>query len=338
MPKSYAGVEDLLCDEAFLSWYFKTDRRAMRQWERWIADNPGSRSRIQQAVEFIQSLHVQEEEMAAGRITRNERMLLEKIRAFSFSAPVNTFTAPVSNFKPPAFKMKWWMAAAAVLVLATGIYGVQYWLLHQSELNTAYGEIKDNKLPDGTEVMVNADSRVRYSSGWKDGKDREVWLTGEAYFHVRKTPLKSRFIVHAGQFDIIVTGTRFNVVNRQGKANVMLQEGSVILHTPGGKEFKMTPGDFVEYNNDQLAKRSVKSDSVIAWKDHRLSFNNTSLREVAAIIKEQYGVTVRLTDETMESKTITGIMSNDNLDVLLQSLALSLDVKVTRQSDEVIIQ
>ena len=59
MSKSYAGVEDLLCDETFLSWYFKTDVRAVRQWEEWIAGNPGSRPRIQQAVVFLESLNLE---------------------------------------------------------------------------------------------------------------------------------------------------------------------------------------------------------------------------------------------------------------------------------------
>lgn len=51
-------------------------------------------------------------------------------------------------------------------------------------------------------------------------------MDGEVFFHVRKTPLKSRFIVHREHFDIIVTGTQFNVSNRHGKDNVLLQEGS----------------------------------------------------------------------------------------------------------------
>jgi ferric-dicitrate binding protein FerR (iron transport regulator) len=99
------------------------------------------------------------------------------------------------------------------------------------EFKTAYGEIKEQQLPDATEVTVNANSRIICSKGWQDGKDREVWMKGEAFFHVRKTPLKSRFIVHTDHFAIIVTGTQFNAVNRGGRANVMLREGSVNLRT-----------------------------------------------------------------------------------------------------------
>jgi len=321
MSKNYTGVEDILCDDVFLAWYFRTDIRAVRQWEQWMAANPGSGPRVQQAVEFLQSLYVHEAELLTHQLTGAEKHLLEKIKRAQ---------TPIASFRS-----KWWMAAAGVVILAIGVYTIQG---HRSALRTTYGEIKENKLPDGTEVVVNADSRVTYSSEWTDGKDREVWLTGEAFFHVSRTPLKSRFIVHTGHFDVIVTGTKFNVVSRQGKANVLLQEGSVTLHTIEGKELQLTPGDFAEYNNDRLVKRSVKQDSLVAWKDHKLSFDDTPLRDVASIIKEQYGVTVRLTSEATARKTVSGIMPNDNLNILLKSLEATADFEVTRHGDEIIIQ
>jgi transmembrane sensor len=324
MWKNYAGVEDLLCDESFLSWYFKTDEHAMRKWEQWMADNPGNDHRVRQATDLLRSLHLAEAEMTSGHISHAEVLLLKKIRR----AGKRTGAQVIS------LRRKWWMAAAGVIALAIAAYSIAQ---YRPGLHTVYGEVKNNRLPDGTEVVVNADSRVTWSSGWKDGKDREVWLAGEAFFHVRKTPQKSRFIVHADHFDVIVTGTQFNVVNRQGKANVMLQEGSVTLQMEG-KELKMTPGDFVEYSQDQLVKRTVKQDSVIAWKDHKLSFEGTPLKQVAAIIKEQYGVNVRLADEAVANRTVTGIMPNENLDVLLRSLEATAEFQVIRQGDEIIIQ
>ncbi|HEY4207369.1 MAG TPA: FecR domain-containing protein, partial [Puia sp.] len=280
MSKSIPGMEDLLCDETFLSWYFRKDAGSIRRWERWIADNPGSGHRVQQAVDFLSSLTLKEETFTREQITGSEKVLLEKVR--------NGYVAPMASFRRRA-----WIAAASIVILAAGVTAI-YNTQRKTEWHTAYGEVKINSLPDGTEVMVNADSRIRYSSGWTDGRDREVWLSGEAFFHVRKTPLKSRFIVHAHHFDVIVTGTQFNVISREEKANVLLEEGSVVLHSANGEEMKMTPGDFVEYSHDRLAKRMVRMDSVTAWKEHKLSFDSTSLADVAEIIKEQYGVTVRL--------------------------------------------
>ena len=123
MPKKYIGVEDLLLDETFLSWHFRTDDRCILQWEAWMAADPQNGALARQAVVFLRSLTLREKEIPAEAITQAERSLLEKI--------------------------------------------------NEAEQRAVRG--------------------------------REVWLSGEAYFHVAKTPLKSRFIVHLNHFDIIVT-------------------------------------------------------------------------------------------------------------------------------------
>src|SRR5581483_7767767 len=162
MSKSTPGMEDLLCDETFLSWYFRTDVRAIRQWEQWIVDNPGSSHRVQQAMEFLSSLTLKEEAFTREQVTRSDRVLLAKIRK------AKGRIAPISSSR------RWaWMAAASIFILAAvGVAGIYYTSQRRSEWRTAYGELKVNSLPDGSEVMVNADSRIRYSPGFTDGKDR----------------------------------------------------------------------------------------------------------------------------------------------------------------------
>src|SRR5260221_2267140 len=324
MSKNYAGVEDLLCDESFLLWYFKTDLPAIRQWELWIAAHPDNLARAEQAVEFLQSLHLDGEEISPEQTTQAESLLLDKIRQ-------------VENRVIVLPRRRWYMAAASVILVSAGLFSSYRWLTRPAELRTTYGEVRENKLPDGTEVVVNADSKLIYSTGWKDGKDREVWLKGEAFFHVSKTPLKSRFIVHTDHFDIIVTGTQFNVVNRQDKANIMLKEGSVILHTNEGKELKMVPGDFVEYRSS-LEKKIVRNDSILAWKEHKLIFDGTPLRDLITIIRENYGVTVTTAGEGIEEKKLYGIMPNDNLDVLLLALQSTGDFEILHEGTNILIK
>ncbi len=172
------------------------------------------------------------------------------------------------------------MTAAAVLL----VIFISEWAVRKAffgprpEVKTEYGQIGRQQLPDGTEVVMNANSSMTWAIGSQDGPDREVWLKGEAFFHVRKTPLKSRFIVHTDHFDIQVTGTQFNVVNRPSRDNILLREGSVILHAPdGGKLDMLVPGDFVEFDGGQLQKKAAADDSLTAWKDQKLKLNNTSI-------------------------------------------------------------
>jgi transmembrane sensor len=342
MSKNYAGVEDLLCEESFLSWYFRTDPACIRQWESWIAEDSSHRARAEQAAGFLRSLRLQEKDWSPGRITLSESRLLQKIREAEKKI---TASAPAMVARKqgavPLYRRAW-VAAASVVLLIAGLSSVYYLKGRNTVLHTAYGEIRESNLPDGTEVTVNADSKVIYSTGWKDGKDREVWLEGEAFFHVSKTPLKSRFIVHTDHFDVIVTGTRFNVVNRPDKANIMLREGSVILRAAGGIQsgsaLKMMPGDFVEYYRGGLRKKQANTDSILAWKEHRLIFENTPLRELVRIIREHYGISLQLANEGIADKTISGILPNDNLDVLLRALEATSDFDVVREGDHILIR
>ena len=232
-----------------------------------------------------------------------------------------------------------WIAAACLLALVIGIYSLLSHTEYKNNWSTPYGEIKKVQFPDGTTVIANANTRLSYPAEWKEGKDREVWLEeGEAFFHVSKTPSKSRFVVHMGHFDIVVTGTQFNAINRPDKASVLLQDGRVILRAPDRKEMVLRPGEFAEFLNGQLTRRSIKADSCLAWKDRRLFLDNTPLSQLIGIIREQYGVEVRRAEGSNENTTVSGILPNDNLEVLLRALELTGDFKIIHEKDRIIIK
>ena len=227
------------------------------------------------------------------------------------------------------------MAAACLLVvLVTGVLLYRAYRSRASEIRTEYGQLGEQLLPDGTEVTMNANSRLKYMPGWQAGADREVWVSGEAFFHVVRTPEKSRFIVHLDDCDVIVTGTRFNVVNRPGHENIMLQEGAVTLHARDGKELSLLPGDFVTVGkNAALVKVYARPDSLMAWKDRRLFFYNTPLPELVNVVYDQYGVRLHLADDSTAKKTVTGILRNNNLEELLKTLEMTREFEVIGKVD-----
>lgn len=277
---------------------------------------------------FLDKLSLKEKELKPGQLTLALDRLLASI------GRLKDGRAPVIRLRLP----KRWIAAASILLIVAGLYGRHWWLSRRDMQYTNYGEVRTNQMPDGTEIITNANTHLVYPKHWKDGEDREVWLSGEAFFHVSKTPLRSRFIVHTDHFDIIVTGTQFNAVNRPDKASIMLQEGSVTLVGADRSEIKMRPGDFVEYRDQGLYKAPVKEDSILAWKDRKLILNNTPLRQLVEIIKENYGVTVQPAGEATGNKTISAILANDNLDVLLQALEATGDFKVIHDNQTIIIK
>lgn len=318
-------MEEILTDELFQAWYFKTDSQKSQQWQEWLNHHPHQQEMVNAAAACMQDIIIKEHEVPAAKVTVARERLMNALHATE---------APVVKMGTHRRRRWGWTAAAAIILIAAGSY---LWtsLGSQSSIKTAYGQVSTQSLPDGSEVILNANSSVSYSKGWENGKEREVWIKGEAFFKVKKTPNKSRFIVHTNQLDIVVTGTQFNVVSRSQKSSVMLTEGSVIIRTKDGSETKMVPGDFVELSDKLLEKKAVKEETVLAWKDKKILFNDTPLTEVVAKIKEHYGEQVVIEDEQLARKTVTGMMPNDNLDVLLKSLEATLEATVVRKDGRI---
>jgi ferric-dicitrate binding protein FerR (iron transport regulator) len=321
------NVNDILQNQQFLDWYFKTSPETISDWEQILNNHPDWKPAVEEAIEWLRNLQLKEKSIALAQVEASYSRLQQSLDGLSESRVVNMRSGA----------MRWWMASAAAILLA--VAGI--WMFKGSKSNsiqTQYGEVSAKILPDGSEVTMNAHTSISYGKGWQEGKEREVWLNGEAYFHVKKTPQKSRFIVHTDRFDIIVTGTQFNVINRDGKTSVLLNEGSVTIKGKDGKEIKMLPGDYVEMKDNAPEKAVLpNANAVTAWKDKKMLFDSASIQEVAKMIEDTYGVKVQI-DETASDKTFTGIMPNDNLDILLTALKEAGDLNIEKNDNTIIIK
>lgn len=338
MLDQYSQPEDLLADESFLHWYFKTGGEKDRVWEDWINAGDGHQELVRQAVELLELTRMPQRMMPQEQINRAADKMLagisrlqEDIRQYDVHEKNSgTGAAKTARILPLKGAARW-IAAACCLLLTGGVllYAVEH--SRRSQLRTEYGELGQQVLPDGTEVTMNANSRLELASGWKKGTDREVWVTGEAFFHVSHTPEKTPFIVHLDHCDVIVLGTSFNVVNRPGKENIMLEEGAVSLHASNGKVINMKPGDFIALGEDRLQQGTARPDSLLAWKKKTIFLDNTCLQDIVNTIYDQYGVTIHLADDSLKSTTLSGIIPNNNLDELLKDVEVMGNLKVTRQ-------
>jgi ferric-dicitrate binding protein FerR (iron transport regulator) len=323
-------IEELLSDESFLAWYFKTDPLATEKWNNRIAHDPVQRKLVDEAVQLLQNITIKEQSVDVQRLKNAEIRLIQT----TSDADANQHLAPVVDIKSRNYK--WWAAAAIIFLTSLGVW--QYFRTSgKLAIQTAYGETRQDVLPDGSQVMLNANTTLNYKK-WTEGSDREVWVKGEAFFHVKKTAQKTKFIVHTGNFDVVVTGTQFNVINRNNKNNVLLKEGSVIIQRDE-QEVQMKPGDYVEFNNTGIQKKDINNAPVLAWTEHKLIFDNTPMKEVASLVTELYGFKVTLVDEALMAKPISGVMSNDNLEVFLEALDASLtEYEVIKSDKEILIR
>ena len=234
------------------------------------------------------------------------------------------------------------VAASIVFIIAAAIL-----LLDQPtmvEVSTAYQETLSVTLPDGTEVILNANSSLRYPEDILTQDAREIWIQGEAFFEVKSlqnAAAKIPFVVHTDIVDIRVLGTQFNVKDRHGKAEVVLKEGKIRLFQPQNPDSKldMEPGQRVLADAESGLQLSQVEDPKLyaSWKNNELYFDNQSLASIAQKIQDEYGIEVTFAHSDLRQLQFTGSAPADQLEVLIISLEKSFNLNIQKDEKRYII-
>lgn len=182
------------------------------------------------------------------------------------------------------------------------------------------------RLSDGSQVWLNADSRLTFSNTPK-GK-RTVELTGEAYFEVFKDPARPFLVQTSGQ-QIEVLGTHFNVnayPDAQSTRTTLL-EGAVRLSTP------QRPDQFVHLRPQEEAllgaggsfsRRRVNAAQAIAWQQGRFSYHKTPMLAVMRELARWYNIEVQFENEGLKSVLLSGSLNRyENLSGILAALTFT---------------
>ncbi len=179
----------------------------------------------------------------------------------------------------------------AIDAVKTNVVAKQVPVYHVVKVPTA--QIKKVVLPDGTRVMLNSRSQLRYPEKF-DSRTREVYLQGEAYLEVAHNKEKP-FIVHANNFNIQVLGTKFNVNSYNGKsAFVALVDGSVQVTTAKNQnKVMMNPNNLLRLkdgNIDELVH--TQATDYISWLDKKLKLNGDKMDRIMTNLANYYDLEI----------------------------------------------
>ena len=184
-------------------------------------------------------------------------------------------------------------------------------------------------LPDRSVVWVNAGSSLKYNMDFTK-QNREVLLTGEAYFEVAKDSLRP-FIVKSGKLDIRVLGTRFNVkaYENEETIDVALVSGRVNVHLGGNnkeentKEVVLAPNRMMSYNKETSRVRMTEVDgaSMYAWINGRIEFDEQPFDRIARDLERKFNVRIRIDSKSLHKEIFSGSFSADQtLDYILREV------------------
>ncbi len=226
--------------------------------------------------------------------------------------------------------------------IAASLLIVSFWIwkdgIFYRQYDTPFGKTVHYTLADGTQVALNANSRLRVPRFGFNEDTRQVRLEGEAAFDVAHTPGSSRFVVEMDDgYSIEVLGTKFVAFARDRNKRVYLTEGKVKMVLPEGRQIYMKPGHLFEATENRPGTLSVpeKPQQYLAWKTHQFYFDNTPLSEVVRQMEERFGVIIRIVDPALEEKELGGIYEAQSPDDLLQVLAELYHVEISQNKNRI---
>ena len=157
-------------------------------------------------------------------------------------------------------------------------------------------------LSDGTMIYLNSESTLSFPVKFQ-GKERKVYLTGEAYFKVAKNT-EHPFVVTAGELEVLVTGTTFGVRAYKDEKDIQttLESGQVTVKVEG-KSVKLVPNKQVLFNKSTmgLEVRDVDVDLYLAWADGRLVYDNCPLEKILTDLGRWYNIDVFYSRDELRS-------------------------------------
>lgn len=321
MQYSAYTVEEFCSDTDFIRWVVAPDQESDQYWRAFIATHPHKAEEVQQAIEHIKVFHFQEINPSPDTLLQLKQRIWADI-----DEPVRRLAW---------YRNSYWVAAAAVFLVVS--IGLSWWLYDTNLANryeTAFGEIQTIRLADGSMVALNANSSLRVTDALAekfDGKSREVWLNGEAYFAIAKRS-GAKFIVHTADADVEVLGTEFNVNTRRNQTKVVLHEGKVQLRAVNVPAVVMKPGDMatISKKSPTIQLKIVQPDQYDAWKESFLVLDGKSVSEIISEIEDTYGLSITLEDSTLFSKKLTGKLSLKVPEDCIDNLAIILDSDVVK--------
>lgn len=258
-----------------------------------------------------------------------------------------------SYFKKPVYIV----ATLACVLFFVSVYYLSFYqpvTKHERiEIIAGKGIRKEIKLPDGTLVRLNSDSKISYEIDMQNMDQRDVSLTGEAFFKVAHDKERP-FVVKTSKIAIKVLGTEFNVKEYPGdqESETTLLKGSIELTVNGrsDQKFVLKPSEkfaLVEKKEKQADKNSnsvlmIENISPVklgdqeyieetSWIENKLVFQNESLEDLIPKLERWYNVRIILNDPTIKSYRFTGIFINENINQALEAMQLikSFNYKLT---------
>lgn len=325
------NIKDLLNDPSFSNWAKGTNDEDVAKWDKWIADHPDQEELADDAKWILKGVPFKKNRKSEQETNASWESFSQKLKAES------TPVIPIKRTTNP-----WLKIAAAILFIIVAVLAIQRYtgeddlVLH----TTAFGETKEVQLPDGSTVILNANSSVTFYDDWKRQKTHQIRLEGEAFFTIRPQAIGQAVKINTKDLSVQVIGTSFNLNSKRKNSIVSLIEGKVNLEQEAGVEHLLQAGQTAIFDEDQ--KRFIIQDDQTAywqaWTMKKWALGEaTALEEVLQRIEETFGLESEVLEKDILPMEASGDVSIESQAVLLEALSVLFGLDIQVQGDKILI-
>ncbi len=233
--------------------------------------------------------------------------------------PLRYHKMPISSY---------FLKIAALFVLTCGLsLGFYKLILLNKESHTGFTQFlaeehnREVILPDGSRVTLNSGSHITYREDF-GVKSRDVILNGAAFFNVVSDAVMP-FRVYSGESMVEVTGTRFSVYEEDGKIQVSVLSGRVLLCAAENQQKRIAitanQSGYLLTNNELKIEKGIPVNT-LSWKTGDLIFEqtpiDTALMDIARHFKRDLSIDANVGEK------ITAEFHNQPLDEILNEITL----------------
>ncbi len=354
--QDFNTIEELVCDDTFLSFYFQKNENDVLDWEDWQADNQEREALVKQAFLLIDRMSLKfDESQITEKLTDFQAFFKEKIRE-GIRNKVSSDYPPLHVVRSKSsFTMVWKIAAAvAFLIVATVVVFTKYTpknasnrgagisVITQYVENKSIAKVSVYELSDGSIVRLNTGSSMRLGKNF--GVDsRDIYLDGEGYFEVAKNAAKP-FHVYAGNSVTTAIGTAFTVRAYKGEPHVkiLLMEGKVRVesmseNTPSVE--LMPKQQVLMYDTKVSPIENIQNiETASRWKDgYVMTFKATPFKDVVGALSEYYKMPITGFEKIplAEANITAEFDKSSSLSSILEALAFANGFTFSIQNDTI---
>ncbi|ADV44865.1 FecR family protein [Bacteroides helcogenes] len=232
------------------------------------------------------------------------------------------------------------VAAVLLLTVMLTIHQVEQAICADSvnKVIVPQGQRVNMVLADGTNVWLNAKTKMEYPQTFRASDKRVVKIDGEAYFEVSRDE-KKPFVVQTAQGEVEVLGTKFYISAYEStdKFETFLKEGKVKV-TTSNDAMILRPNDKAVLRNGRLLREHIDDMEAYRWLEGLYCFKELPLEEVLKQFEVYYDIRFVKENPDMPNPKLTGkFRLVDGVDYALRILQEDVDFSYRRDEEENII-